>query len=398
MFRSVAAALLLPVAAILCSCVSPRETRETGPVRIGFYGDLSSRGAREGNDALKGAQQRIDEVNAAGGIAGRTVQLIAMDMKQSPTDAVKAFTQLAQEDGVCAVIGSAVPNAGLAVSPVADLAKVPLVSLSIDDRITSPDMTPEKLDAPGPVRRFAFLAQPSATQIAVSIAAYASSHFLLKRYATLYDPADGVSALQARAFESAVRKSGGIVALSAAMTEGELAVHLRAIRDAAADAVFICASSEKNAAAARQGRDMGMTAVFLGSQAWYPSLIEQAGKASENAWFCMGVSPEDPGLAEIGARFMASYGEKPRPAVVPGWDAVGLIAAAVRKAGSSSPQKVRDALDTLIRFKALQGQVDMDRDTHRLSFPLVAVMRIASGGYRTVEPRFSLRPERTVLP
>ena len=78
----------------------------------------------------------------------------------------------------------------------------------------------------------------------------------------------------------------------------------------------------------------------------------------------------------------------PRPAVVPGWDAAGLIIAAVRKAGTSSPQKVRDALEQTTAFQALQGTLDMDRKTHRPALLPVAIMRIMGGAYVTVEPRY----------
>lgn len=366
-----------------------------------MYADLSSTGARDGNDALKGAELRIDQVNASGGIGGRPIELLVRDMKQSATEAVKAFTQLAQEEGVCAVIGSIVPNSGLAVSPVADLSRVPLVSLSIDDRVTTPDMKPENPEPTAPVRQFAFLLQPSATQTAASFAAYAVEHFLSKRYATLYDPANPVSVMQAHSFENVLKRSGRIVAASVVLPEGDLAAPLRTLREAGIDAVYVCASTEKNAAAAKGIREALPQAVLLGNQAWYAPLATQAGEAksafgdaSNNAWFCMPVSPNDPGLADIAPSFVSRFGEKPRPAVVPGWDAAGLIIAAVRKAGTTSAPNVRDALEELTGFRALQGSFDMDRKAHKPAFLPVAIMRIMDGAYVTAEPRYVYKPPR----
>jgi ABC-type branched-subunit amino acid transport system substrate-binding protein len=67
---------------------------------------------------------------------------------------------------------------------------------------------------------------------------------------------------------------------------------------------------------------------------------------------------------------------------------------AVRRAGSSSPQKVRDALEQMKGFEALQGPFDMDKKTHRPAFLPVAIMRIVGGAYVTAEPRYLYKPPR----
>jgi branched-chain amino acid transport system substrate-binding protein len=370
-----------------------------------MYADLSSSGAREGNDALKGALLRIEQVNASGGLGGRRIELVTRDMKQNPTEAVKAYTQLVQEEGVCAVIGSVVPNSGLAVSPVADLSKVPLVSLSLDDRVTNPDLKPESPDAAGSVRQFVFLLQPSAIQSAVSFAGYAAERFAMRRYAAIYDPVNPLSVMQAHAFENAIAKSGRIVAASVPLPEAGLPSPPAVLMDAQADAVYICAGLEKNVAAAAVIHAALPNAVLLGNQAWYiPSDATKSafgdaskfafGDAGNGAWFCMPVSPDDPGLAEIASAFSARFGERPRPAVVPGWDAAGLILAAVRKAGTSNPLKLRDTLEQMAGYKALQGAFDMDRKTHRPLFLPVAIMRIVNGANVTVEARYLFKPPK----
>jgi branched-chain amino acid transport system substrate-binding protein len=387
MIRGLTACSILLCAIFLLSCTTTTPVRERGPVRVGMYADLSSSGAQDGNDALKGAQLRVNDINAAGGIGGRPMELVALDMKQSPTEAVKAFTVLAQEDGVCAVIGSTVANAGLSVSPVADLSKVPLISLSIDDRVTSPDLKPDNPDQTGAVRPYAFLVQPSAIQLASALAAYAADHFLIQRYATLCDPANKVSVMQARAFESAVKQAGKVVAASLAF-EGDFGALLPKIKDADVEALFVCGSMDTNLTIARAVRDTAYQSLILGNQAWSAPLLDQAGGALNNVWFCEAVSPEDTGLADLGPKFAAQFGGALRPAVVPGWDAIGLVAAAVRKAGSSKPQKVRDALEQTMGYKCLGGQADMDARTHKLLTLPVAIMRIVSGTYTTVEPRY----------
>src|SRR5208337_3353553 len=98
--------------------------------------------------------------------------------------------------------------------------------------------------------------------------------------------------------------------------------------------------------------------------------------------------------ADIAPAFLSRFGEKPRPSVVPGWDAVGLIIAAVQKAGTSNPQNVRDALEQLTSFRALQGIFDMDMKTHKPAVLPVAIMRIVGGAYVTADPRYVYKPPR----
>jgi branched-chain amino acid transport system substrate-binding protein len=100
-------------------------------------------------------------------------------------------------------------------------------------------------------------------------------------------------------------------------------------------------------------------------------------------------------VAEIAPAFKARFGDAPRLAAIAGWDAVGVIEAAVRKAGTSDPARIRDALEQAAAFRILQGQLDMDRRTHRPSFPFAAIMQVAGNSYRTIEARYVHRPPRT---
>ncbi len=393
MSSRIAAASCLLFVGLLSACVSPRPLRETSPVRIGMYADLSTAGVKDGTDAVRGADLRVVQANAAGGVGGRSVELVIVDVKQSSAEAVKAYAQLAQQEGVCAVIGAA-PAAGLAVSPVAELSKVPLVSLGADDRVTLPDLAPDAPDRTGKVRSYSFLVQASTMQTASALAAFAASRFPAFRYATMYDPVNPASVLQARAFESMVRRQRREVAASVALPEGDLAPAVAALRTSGAEAVYVCASPDRNAAVANAVRPALPSVLLLGNQAWGPPLASAAGAAANEAWFSAPYSPDDPSLAEIAPSFSERFGDSLRPAAAAAWDAVGVVLAAVRKAGTSSPSSVRDALEQASGFKVLQGTLDMDRKTHRPLLPAVAIMRILDGTYRTENPRYVYKPPR----
>ena len=87
--------------------------------------------------------------------------------------AVRAYTRLAQEDKVAVVGGSLLSNTALAVSPVAEKTKVPIVSRAMDERATTPKFDPANPDRKIDANPYFFLTQPSAFQQAAIIASYA---------------------------------------------------------------------------------------------------------------------------------------------------------------------------------------------------------------------------------
>ena len=359
-------------------------------MRIGIYADLSASGALDGTEAVHGAELRVAQANASGGAGGREVELVSVDVRQSPADAVKAYSQLAQAEAVCAVIGG-MPAAGMSVSAVADLARVPLVHLSMDDRQALPDLVVDSPDRTGTVRPFSFMVPATAVQESSALAAFAAARFPVSRYATLFDPVSPVSILQARAFESAVRHRGRQVAASVAMTDGGLDTAVSALRKSGAEAVYICASVEADAAAAKAVRSALPTVLLLGNRAWGTPLAPPAGLAAWDAWFCVPYSTDDRALRDLSSSFTKRFGVSFLPSAAAAWDAVGVILAAVRKAGTSDPVRVRDALEQAKGFKVLLGTLDMDPRTHRPLAPVVAIMRILDGAYRTEDPRYVLR-------
>ena len=381
---------LLCCAILLGACASPASVRETGPIRIGIYADLSSTASLDGAAALQGAQARVANTNAGRGIGGRIVELLPLDTRPSAAEAVKSFSSLAQEEGVCAVIGAALTNVGIAVSPVAELMKVPFVSLGIDDRTTTPGLRMGAADNPGAVRRFSFMVRPSASRIASAFASWAAERFAFRRYATVSDPADPLSSIQAGSFESAIRTAGNVIVASVEMpADGtDFGSVIDAMARAGVEAIFLCGSAVQNAAAAQAIHDSALPVALLGNQSWDADFVGRAGGALSGAWFATGMSSDDPLLADLSARMNDVSGAPARPLAAAGWDAVGLILAAVRKAGSSVPSRVRDALEQTAGFRALAGTVDMDRKTHRMSPLPVAIMRFTGGLAATVDTHY----------
>ena len=106
-------------------------------IRIGFLGPLTGDVAGLGSDGLNGVVMAVEKINAAGGIAGKQVELLAEDGRCAGADAASAAQKLVNVDGVVAIIGGMCSGETLAVAPIVEAAKVVLLSPTS----SSPDVT-----------------------------------------------------------------------------------------------------------------------------------------------------------------------------------------------------------------------------------------------------------------
>jgi branched-chain amino acid transport system substrate-binding protein len=114
------------IAALGAACLmAPARAADPGPIRIGVIAEQS---AIAGTGIANGAQMAADEINAAGGVNGRKIELVIYDDKSSSTDAVRAFQRAVSDDHVVAVVGSYISEVALALQPWASRLKVPYIT------------------------------------------------------------------------------------------------------------------------------------------------------------------------------------------------------------------------------------------------------------------------------
>lgn len=125
------------LAALALSACQPAAPTDEGPIKVGFIGPLTGDAASYGKDTLNGATLAVDEINAAGGINGRQIELIAEDGRCTGTDAASAAQKLINVDKVVAILGGQCSGETLAAAPIAEAAKVVMLS----SLSSSPDVT-----------------------------------------------------------------------------------------------------------------------------------------------------------------------------------------------------------------------------------------------------------------
>lgn len=131
------AVVLAVTGALPASAQTPGVTKDS--IKIGTFGALTGPGYLYGKLPMNGVEVVFDEVNAAGGINGRKLQLVREDDRCEPAAAIAAVQKLMHQDQVFAMIGGGCSNATFAAKQTIEEAKVPtLVFASVHDGITIP--------------------------------------------------------------------------------------------------------------------------------------------------------------------------------------------------------------------------------------------------------------------
>ena len=199
------------------------------PIRLGYFMSITGRDASFGEVSLRGARLAVDELNAAGGVLGRPVELMVEDNRSVAGESATAVKKLLARDHVIALIGECSSARTLEAAPIAQAAGIPLVT---------PAATSAKVTQVGDaIFRVCFI-DPFQGDV---IAAFARRRLGLKRAALLIDSSAPYSVGLADYFEKTFKALGGEIVASQkyAGADTDFRAQLTAIRAAQPDAIFL---------------------------------------------------------------------------------------------------------------------------------------------------------------
>ena len=120
-WKRIAAFGSIPVLALaIAACSGDGDAGQTAPFRIGVMESLTGPGETYGTTANNAKQMAADEINAAGGINGRMLELVVEDSKCSAQDAIAAYNKLTNVDGIMIILGTSCSGAMLGAAPLAE--------------------------------------------------------------------------------------------------------------------------------------------------------------------------------------------------------------------------------------------------------------------------------------
>ncbi|MDI3297565.1 MAG: ABC transporter substrate-binding protein [Bacillota bacterium] len=342
------------------------------PIKVGFNFELTGSIATFGQHTWQGAQMALDEINSKGGVLGRKLEADKLDNKGDNSESTNVTTRLVS-DGVVAIIGPATTGDSLAAAPVVTDAKIPLIATSA----TAVPVTVEN----GKVRDWVFRVCFIDPVQGVVGADFAYKQLNARKAVILEDSTNDYSKGLAAAFKQQFEKLGGKVVLEQGFTQADQDFRsiLTTARTKNPDLIYVPAYYDKVGLIVRQARDLGITVPMMGGDGWdSPDLVKLAGaQALNNTYFTNHYSSQDPDpkVQAFVQAYKARYGDAPDGFAALGYDAVYLLADAIKRAGSAEPDKIRQALAETQGFQGVTGTISMDRNHNPVKPVIILEMK-----------------------
>ena len=103
-------------------------------IKIGEFASLTGKEATFGISSHEGTLLAVDEVNAAGGVLGKKLELLTEDNQSKPGESATAVNKLIARDGVIAILGEVASSRSLEAAPICQQNKIPMISPSSSSR------------------------------------------------------------------------------------------------------------------------------------------------------------------------------------------------------------------------------------------------------------------------
>ncbi len=365
-----------------CMTLAAAGLQAGEPIKVGaLYGVTGGMASIDG-PSLNGVKLRVKQINESGGLlGGRPIQLIAIDTKTDQQETAKAAQRLLSE-GVVAGIGFSDTTFVMAAAPLFQEAGVPFVTSGA----THPLL-------PQWVGDYMFMTPFGDDDQSFAIADFAYDKLGARRVAVWTDNSMDFTKALSKFFKQRFTERGGKVVGEDYFMMGDTdfsaqIARLKAI-DPLPDAVFISAIPTEAGLSVKQIREAGLDIPILSGDGFDTELVvtTPGPKLARNVYFATHTYRADdrPEVRAFIEAYRKEYGHDPENAFAAlGYDAMGLVADAIERAGSDDPKAIRDALAATRGFKGVTGEISYTRPSMVPPKP-VSIISVQNGRYKVEE-------------
>ncbi|WP_218826339.1 branched-chain amino acid ABC transporter substrate-binding protein [Actinomadura mexicana] len=367
MFGAAGAGLLLvPLAAC-----GPGDSGGSGAIKIGVPAPLSGDSASAGQDILAAAKVAADEINKAGGVDGRRIQIVEADDQCSAQQGAQAAQKLLNS-GVVAVAGGYCSGAAVPAIPIYGRRGVPFVM----DASTNPSLTDG-----GKGKVFRTCGRDDNQGLVA--AKFMTGPLGAKRIALLHDNTTYAKGLADAAAGSA-RRAGGQVVYENALQPGQsdYGPVLTKIASTRPDVLYFTGYFAEAGLLMKQRERLGLKFTLMGGDATTDStVLKTAGSAAGGYIATTAPLAKDlPAAATFVSAYKAANNADPGPFSVYEYDAVKVVAKAVDDAGSTRGAAITEALHKIKDFPGITGPITFDAKGDRTD-PLYITVQVRNGAF-----------------
>jgi branched-chain amino acid transport system substrate-binding protein len=375
-FKKMSALLLVAMlAAGAFGCKKKEEAKEAAPapaaapagntVKIGFLGALTGDVAMFGKPTLEGMKMAAEEINAAGGVLGKKIEIVEADDRGDKQEGASVTQKFISRDGVSAIVGDPTTGITKVAAPIAQKAGVVLLSAGAT--------------GPGVVETGDFIFRDTLLD---SIAIPACIDFFAKdmkykKVAIVTSDNNDYSVGLSQTFRDAAAKVKDIkIVADEKVKDGDkdFSGQITNIKAKKPDVILFSGYYTEGALIMKEARKQGLKcAMFGGDGLFSPKFIELGGPAVEGSMSALGFSTEQ--AAPETAKFIEAFktkhnGELPGLFDAQGYDAVMLLADSMKRANSLDPKVFKDALAKTKGFAGVSGTISMQANREPIKSPL----------------------------
>jgi branched-chain amino acid transport system substrate-binding protein len=335
-----------------------------GEILIGEYGSLTGPQATFGQSNHNGVMMAADEINAAGGINGRKIKVLTEDDQSKPEEAATAVTKLISQYNVTAILGEVASSSSIAAAPICQSNKVPMIT---------PSSTNDEVTRKGD---YIFRTCFTDSYQGESIARYVAQGAKLKRAAILTDVKNDYSTGLTKVINQTYTSLGGQILGNQSYSNGDsdFRSQLTALKGLNPQVIFVPGYYTDIGQIAQQAKELGITAPLAGGDGWEsPKLIEIGGKALEGSFYTNHYFYGDPApkVRNFVQKYKDRYGQVPDGMAALGYDAMHVLADAMKRAPKLDGPTLRDAIAQTKNFEGVTGMITIGPDRNAVGKKIV---------------------------
>ncbi|HBF37575.1 MAG TPA: branched-chain amino acid ABC transporter substrate-binding protein, partial [Firmicutes bacterium] len=320
-------------------------------VKIGFLGALTGDVAMYGQPTLVGMKMAADKVNKAGGVNGKKIEIVEADNRGDKQESATIVQRFISRDKVAAIIGDPCTGLTKVAAPIAERSKVVLLSAGAT--------------GPGVVELGKYIFRDTLLDtVAVPVLIdYFAKNFGYRKIAIITSDNNDYSVGLTQVFKDAIKGKAIKIVTEEKIKDGDkdFSAQITNIKAKNPDIIFFSGYYTEGSLIMKEARKQGMKINLFGGDGLYsPTLISLGGSAIEGSMVYVGFSPEQPTpeTAKFISEFKAANsGKLPGLFESQGYDAVTILADAMKAAKSIDPKVFRNQVAKTSNFKGVSGNI-----------------------------------------
>ena len=372
---------VLLILTIMTTALFAGGSQEEGAIKVGALFAVTGGASFLGAPEAKTAEMVVEEINAAGGVNGRMIELIIKDTAANPEKAISFTKQLIEEDKVVAIIGPSTSGETMQIKDLCESYKTPLISAAAAEAIVDPVAsyvfkTPQK-DSYVAKWIYSTMNKMGISRIGILGANTGFGNAglgQLEKYASEF----GIEIAAKESYDKAATD------LTAVLTK---------LKGKNVEAVVNWSIVPAQAIVPKNMKQLGMEVPLFQSHGFGNiKYVEAAGAAAEGIIFPAGRlliaeklpdgHPQKENLVAYKSEYEAKYGEAVSTFGGHSYDAIMLVIEALKIAGSSDRDAVRDALESIDGFAGTGGVFNMSASDHNgLDMDSLEILTVKNGQF-----------------